>query len=51
MFLRDYDVITGGFPQKLGIPHDFIPILYRNVHYDTLIGSNDTCFVENFISI
>ena len=24
MFLRDYDVITGGFPQKSGILHDFL---------------------------
>ena len=51
MFFQDYDVITGGFPQKSGIPHDFIQILYHNVRYDTLIGSNNTCFVENFISI
>ena len=50
-FFRDYDVITGGFPQKSGIPHDFVLISYRNVHYDTLIESNNTCFVENFISI
>ena len=49
MFLQDYDVITGGFPQKLGIPRNFVMILCRNMSYDTLIWSNDTCFVENFI--
>ena len=35
MFLRDYDVITWGFPPKLGIPHDFVMISCRK--YDTLI--------------
>ena len=49
MFLWDYDVITGGFPQKSGIPCDFIMISCRNVSYNTLIWSYDTCFVENFI--
>ena len=33
----------------MGIPCDFIPISYQNVCSDTLIGTNDTCFVENFI--
>ena len=36
-FLRDYDVITRGFPQKLGIPRDFVTISYRNVRYNTLM--------------
>ena len=38
-----------GFPPKLGIPRDFITISCRNMGYDTLIWSYDTCFVENFI--
>ena len=41
-FLQDYDVIT------IGIPHDFILISSRNMRSDTLIWSNDTCFVQNF---
>ena len=24
MYFRERDVITGGFPQKSGIPHDFV---------------------------
>ena len=38
-----------GIPPKLGIPYNFVLISYRNVRSDTLIWSNDTCFVENFI--
>ena len=29
-FLRDYDVIIRGFPQKSGIPHDFVTISCRH---------------------
>ena len=42
-------LLQRGFPQKSGIPPDFVPISSRNVRSDTLIGTNDTCFVENFI--
>ena len=49
MCFRERDVITTGIPPKLGIPHDFVPISSWNMHSDTLIGTNDTCFVENFI--
>ena len=38
-----------GIPPKSGIPHNFILISYQNMRSDTLIGTNDTCFVENFI--
>ena len=47
-YSRERDVITMGIPPKSGIPHDFIPILYRNIHSNTLIWSKDTCFVQNF---
>ena len=49
MYFRERDVITMGIPPKLGIPRDFVTISYHNVRYDTLIWSNDTCFVQNFI--
>ena len=39
-FLRDYDVITGGFLQKLGIPRDFVTISCRNVSYRALRHPN-----------
>ena len=34
-----------------GISHGFILISYQNVRSDTLIKSNNTCFVQNFIKI
>ena len=37
-----------GIPPKSGIPHNFVPISYQNVRSDTLIWSNDTCFVQKF---
>ena len=47
-FLQEYDVITWGFPAKIGKPlqnHEFRPIWSRHVHAD---NPNDTCFVQNF---
>ena len=52
MFFQEYDVITRGFPAKIVETPQKSPILarnaYRNVRSDTLIESNDTCFVQNF---
>ena len=47
-YSREHDVITMRIPQKLGIPRDFVLISYRNMCSDTLIWSNNTCFVQNF---
>ena len=47
MYRQDCDVITREFPLKLGNP----PISFQNACSDTLLGTNDTCFVENFIQI
>ena len=48
-YFRERDVITGGFPPKnRGFPAISCTISCRYVHYDTLIESNDTCFVQNF---
>ena len=58
LFGRDYDVFPRtwchykGIPPKIGdSPRKtrFRPISSRNVHYDTLIWSYDSCSVENFI--
>ena len=49
-FLRDYDVITLGFPAKNGeIPSKsrFRPISSCNVHADNQTQCNGTCFVQN----
>ena len=41
-----------GIPPKIGdSPTILCTISCRNMSYDTLIWSNDTCFVENFILI
>ena len=34
-----------GIPLKQGNPYDIILISSRNMRSDTLIGTNDTCFV------
>ena len=50
----DYDVFLRtwchyrGIPPKIEDSPQSCMISCRNVHYDTLIESNDTCFVQNF---
>ena len=50
MFFQHYDVITWGFPAKIGETPSksrFRLISSRNVHADNQTQCNDTCFVQN----